>query len=140
MLKSMFGDKAFIRRVFTIAIPIFLQNTVTNFVSLLDNLMVGQLGTLPMSGVAIVNQLLFIFNLVVFGISTGTGIFTAQYFGKGDQEGVQNTFRFKILASFLLSGLCIAAFAMWDDILIKLFLTGEGSAADAAGILAAGKD
>ena len=78
MFKSIFGDKAFFRRVFIIAIPIFLQNTVTNFVSLLDNLMIGQLGTLPMSGVAIVNQLLFIFNLVVFGISTGTGIFTAQ--------------------------------------------------------------
>ena len=140
MLKSFLGDKAFFRRVFTIAIPIFLQNTVTNFVSLLDNLMVGQLGTLPMSGVAIVNQLLFIFNLVVFGISTGTGIFTAQFFGKGDKEGVQNTFRFKILASFLLSGLCIAAFALWDDMLIKLFLMGEGSAADAAGILAAGKE
>ena len=140
MLKSVFGDKAFHRRVFTIAIPILLQNTVTNFVSLLDNLMVGQLGTLPMSGVAIVNQLLFIFNLVVFGISTGTGIFTAQYFGKGDNEGVQNTFRFKILASFLLSGLCVAAFALWDDGLIKLFLMGEGSAADAAGILAAGKE
>ena len=140
MLKSFLGDKAFFRRVFTIAIPIFLQNTVTNFVSLLDNLMVGQLGTLPMSGVAIVNQLLFIFNLVVFGISTGTGIFTAQFFGKGDKEGVQNTFRFKILASFLLSGLCIAAFALWDDVLIKLFLMGEGSAADAAGILAAGKE
>ena len=140
MRKSYFGDKAFFRRVFTIAIPIFIQNTVTNFVSLLDNLMVGQLGTLPMSGVAIVNQLLFIFNLVVFGISTGTGIFTAQFFGKGDQEGVQNTFRFKILASFLLSGLCIAAFALWDDLLIRLFLTGEGSAADAAGILAAGKE
>ena len=140
MLKSFLGDKAFFRRVFIIAIPIFLQNTVTNFVSLLDNLMVGQLGTLPMSGVAIVNQLLFIFNLVVFGISTGTGIFTAQFFGKGDEEGVQNTFRFKILASFLLSGLCIAAFALWDDLLIKLFLMGEGSAADAAGILAAAKE
>ena len=140
MLKSYLGDKAFFRRVFTIAIPIFLQNTVTNFVSLLDNLMVGQLGTLPMSGVAIVNQLLFIFNLVVFGISTGTGIFTAQFFGKGDKEGVQNTFRFKILASFLLSGLCIAAFALWDDLLIRLFLTGEGSADDAAGILVAGKE
>ena len=140
MLRSTFGDKAFLRRVFTIAIPIFLQNTVTNFVSLLDNLMVGQLGTLPMSGVAIVNQLLFIFNLVVFGISTGTGIFTAQFFGKGDREGVQNTFRFKILTSFLLSGLFIAAFALWDDLLIRLFLTGEGSAADASGILVAGKE
>ena len=77
MLHSLIGDRHFYRRVLQIAVPIFLQNIITNFVSLLDNLMVGQLGTLPMSGVAIVNQLLFVFNLVVFGVCTGTGIFTA---------------------------------------------------------------
>ena len=140
MLRSLIGDRQFYGRVLRIAVPIFLQNVITNFVSLLDNLMVGQLGTLPMSGVAIVNQLLFVFNLVAFGVSTGTGIFTAQYFGCNDQEGVRHTLRFKVLASILFSVLFIAAFALWDEALIRLFLTGEGSAADAAGILAFGKD
>ena len=140
MLHSLIGDRQFYRRVLRIAVPIFLQNIITNFVSLLDNLMVGQLGTLPMSGVAIVNQLLFVFNLVVFGVSTGTGIFTAQYFGRNDQEGVRHTLRFKVLASVLFSGLFIAAFALWDDVLIRLFLTGDGSAADASSILSFGED
>ena len=140
MLRTYFGDKAFYRRVLTIAVPIFLQNAITNFVSLLDNLMVGQLGTLPMSGVAIVNQLLFVFNLVVFGVTTGTGIFTAQFFGREDPDGVRHTLRFKIFASILLSSLCIGAFCLWDEPLIRLFLTGEGDAADAAGILACGKE
>ena len=99
MLRSLIGDRQFYGRVLRIAVPIFLQNVITNFVSLLDNLMVGQLGTLPMSGVAIVNQLLFVFNLVAFGVSTGTGIFTAQYFGCNDQEGVRHTLRFKVLAT-----------------------------------------
>lgn len=140
MFHSLIGDRKFYRRVLRIAVPIFLQNIITNFVSLLDNLMVGQLGTLPMSGVAIVNQLLFVFNLVVFGVCTGTGIFTAQYYGQNEQEGVRHTLRFKILASILFSVLFIAAFTIWDDILIRLFLTGEGAASDASGILVFGKD
>ena len=140
MMKSLLGDRHFYRRVLRIAVPIFLQNVITNFVSLMDNVMVGQLGTLPMSGVAVVNQLLFVFNLVAIGGCTGTGIFTAQYYGRGDQEGVRYTMRFKLMIATVFSGLFIAAFFLWDDVLINLFLTGEGSAADAAAILGFGKE
>lgn len=140
MLRSLLGDRHFYRRVLRIAVPIFLQNVITNFVSLMDNIMVGQLGTLPMSGVAVVNQLLFVFNLVAIGGCTGTGIFTAQYFGRGDQEGIRYTMRFKLLIATVFSGLFIGAFLLWDDVLIRLFLTGEGSAADAAAILRFGKE
>ena len=140
MLKSFIGNKAFYLRTLTIAVPIFLQNIITNFVSLLDNLMVGQLGTLPMSGVAVVNQLLFVFTLVCLGTSAGTGIFTAQYYGRGDTEGIRHTMRFKVITSILFSALFIGIFLIWDDRLISLFLTGEGSAADAAGILSSGKE
>ena len=74
MLTRYIGDKAFYRNVFSIAIPIIIQNGITNFVSLLDNIMVGQVGTIPMSGVSIVNGLLFVFNLCIFGASSGAGI------------------------------------------------------------------
>ena len=84
MLKRYIGDKAFYRRVFAVAIPIIIQNGITNFVSLLDNVMVGQVGTIEMSGVSIVNGLLFVFNLCVFGASSGAGIFTAQFHGSRD--------------------------------------------------------
>ena len=46
-----------------LAIPMIIQNAITNLVSFLDNIMVGQLGTEQMSGVAIVNQLIFVYNL-----------------------------------------------------------------------------
>lgn len=82
MLKRYIGDRAFYKRVFQIAVPIIIQNGITNFVSLLDNIMVGQVGTLPMSGVSIVNQLIFVFNLCIFGASSGAGIFTAQFHGR----------------------------------------------------------
>ena len=82
------GDKRFYKMLFGIALPIMIQNGITNFVSLLDNIMVGQLGTEPMSGVAIVNQLIFVFYLCIFGGLSGVGIFTAQYYGNKDDEGV----------------------------------------------------
>lgn len=62
-----FGDKNFYKMTLTIAIPIIIQNLLTNLVSMADNIMVGQLGTNQMSGVAIINQLFFVFNLLVFG-------------------------------------------------------------------------
>ena len=61
-----FGDKNFYKMTLTIAIPIIIQNLLTNLVSMADNIMVGQLGTNQMSGVAIINQLFFVFNLLVF--------------------------------------------------------------------------
>ena len=129
------GDRAFYRRCFGVAVPIIVQNGITNFVSMLDNIMVGQIGTLPMSGVSIVNGLIFVFNLCVFGASSGAGIFTAQFFGSKDHEGVRHTFRFKFLICLLISALGIALFLLGDRFLIGLYLTGEGDPAEAAEVL-----
>ena len=99
-LNRVIGSKAFYRKLFAIMLPILVQNVITNFVSLLDNIMVGQVGTEPMSGVAIVNQLIFVFNLCIFGGLAGAGIFTAQYYGKNDSKGVADTFRAKLEAAY----------------------------------------
>ena len=98
-LKKYIGDKAFYKRVLAIALPMIIQNMVTNLVNLLDNLMVGSLGTEQMSGVAIVNQFIFVFNLAVFGAVSGAGIFTAQFNGRGDVKGVRDTMRIKLILS-----------------------------------------
>lgn len=121
------GDRAFYRRVLAVVLPIIIQNFITNFVSMLDNIMVGQIGTVQMSGVAIVNQLMFVFNLCVFGATSGAGIFTAQFFGSKDHDGVRNTFRFKILIGAALSALGIGIFLLAGDSLIDLYLQGEGT-------------
>ena len=140
MLSRYVGDRAFYRRVFQVAIPIIIQNGITNFVSLLDNIMVGQVGTLPMSGVSIVNQIIFVFNLCIFGASSGAGIFTAQFHGSGDDEGIRHTFRFKLFICTLISLAAGLIFFLGQDSLIGLYLTGEGTAEDAAQVLAYGKD
>ena len=135
MFKNFIGDRAIYRRFFLVAIPIIIQNGITNFVNLLDNVMVGQVGTLPMSGVSIVNGLLFVFNLCVFGASSGAGIFTAQFHGNRDQEGIRYTFRFKVFICAALAALGAVIFLAGDRLLIGLYLTGEGSAADAAAVM-----
>lgn len=138
MFHRYIGDKAFYRRVFGVAVPIIIQNGITNFVSLLDNIMVGQIGTISMSGVSIVNGLIFVFNLCIFGASSGAGIFTAQFHGSHDHEGVRHTFRFKFLICFAIALIGVALFLMGDRFLIGLYLTGEGDAATAASVLEEG--
>ena len=132
LIKRYIGDKAFYKMLISITLPIMIQNGITNFVSLLDNIMVGRLGTEAMSGVSIVNQFIFIFNLIVFGATSGAGIFTAQYYGKGDTEGIRNTFRLKLIINAIASIACIAVFLSFDDLLINLFLTSEDSQGDIA--------
>ena len=110
--KRYIGDKAFYKMVFAIVLPIIIQNTVANFVNLLDNVMVGRMGTEQMSGVSVANQLLFVFNLCIFGGLSGAGIFTAQYYGAKDTDGVRYTFRFKVYtALFVLVAAYIIFFA-----------------------------
>lgn len=135
MYKRYIGDRSFYRHVLGIAVPIIVQNGITNFVSLLDNIMVGQVGTVPMSGVSIVNGLIFVFNLCIFGAASGAGIFTAQFHGSQDTQGVQYTFRFKFLACLLLAFLGGCIFFLGGSTLIGLYLTGDGDAAMAAGAL-----
>ena len=132
MLQRTFGDRAFLRRVLGFGIPILIQNGITTLVALLDNIMVGQVGTLQMSGVSVANQLIFIFNLCVFGANAGAGIFGAQFHGSGDKQGILHTTRFKLFMSLILSVGAILLFYFCGPALISLYLQGEGSAEDAA--------
>ena len=131
-------EKHFYRRILAVALPMMIQNGISNFVQMLDNVMVGQVGTIPMSGVAIVNQLLFVFNLCVFGAASGAGIFTAQFKGREDNEGIRYTFRFKIMVGLLISALGAAIFLTFREQLIGLYLTGEGTPEDAAATMSYG--
>lgn len=132
MLKRYIGDRAFYKKVLAVALPIIIQNGITQFVSLLDNIMVGAVGQIPMSGVAIANQLIFVANICVFGATSGAGIFTAQYHGNRDHQGVRHTFRFKLLACLAVTVLTCGIFLLWGKPLLGSFLLGEGDPREAA--------
>ncbi|MBQ7455910.1 MAG: MATE family efflux transporter [Clostridia bacterium] len=124
--RTFVGDKAFYRAVLAIIIPVIIQNGISNFVNLLDNVMVGALGDGEVSGVAIANQLIFVFNLTIFGGLSGPGIFGAQFYGAGNIPGLRNTFRIKLLESFVLLAVACTVFLGFGPQLISIFLQGEG--------------
>lgn len=117
-----------------------VQNAITSFVSFLDNIMVGQIGTEQMSGVAIVNQLMFVFNICIFGGVSGAGIFGTQFYGKGDYEGQKCVFRFKMYASMLISFAALCLFGFGSTQLISLYLSDSGSVGDITLALKYGKE
>ena len=121
------GDRQFYKRYILLAVPMILQSAITNFVSLLDNIMVGQLGTEQMTGVAIVNQLVFVFFLAVFGAVAGPGIYGAQFFGKGDHKGHMHTFRMRLWVILVITVIAILIFVFFGNNLISLYLNDTGN-------------
>ncbi len=121
--EALIGDYKFYSRVAMVVVPMIIQNTLSNIVGLLDNIMVGQVGTLSMSAVAIVNQILFVFYLCIWGSLAGAGIFSTQFFGKGDMEGVRAAIRFKLLTAITI--LAVAAFVLYTfgGSLISLYIS-----------------
>lgn len=138
MRKRYFGDKQFYKMTLMVAIPIMVQNGITNFVGMLDNIMVGRVGTVEMTGVSIVNTLIFVFNLMIFGAISGAGIFTAQFYGKDDHQGIRYTYRFKLIICAILTVLGIGIFLTAGEPLIGLYLQGEGSAEEIAASMECG--
>ena len=121
------GTKEFYRMVIALIVPIIIQQGVTSFVNLLDNVMVGALGTEQMSGVAITNQLIFVYNLTIFGGLSGAGIFGAQFYGQGDYEGMRHTMRFKVLFTVVLTVIALFVISIKGDVLVRLFLDNKAN-------------
>lgn len=125
------GNKAFYKTLFILVLPIIVQQGITNFVSLLDNLMVGALGTHQMSGVSIVNQLIFVFNLAIFGGLSGASIFGTQFYGTRDWGGMRDTFRFKLIFAVITTAVATVILSIYSEPLLMLFLENEANEAGA---------
>ncbi len=138
--KKYVGDRAFYKRLAAVALPIVVQNAITTFVSLLDNIMVGKTGTDPMTGVSIANQLIFVFNILVFGAISGAGIFTSQYHGSKDSDGVRFTMRFKLIICTVISLLGLLTFGLFREELISLYISDSAAVGDPAATLGYGTE
>ena len=135
-----FGDRKFLKNVAVITLPIVIQNTISNFVGLLDNLMVGRCGTDSMNGVSIFSQLFFVFILCVWGSSCGAGIFTAQFFGKGDHKGVRDTFRIKLYLVGIATIAGAAVFLLFGEYFMEKFIHESDSVGDPVATMRHAKD
>lgn len=120
-------EKSIYKKALILAVPMMIQNGITNMVSLVDNVMVGTLGTEAMTAVSIVGQLIFVFNLAIFGGLSGAGIYSAQYYGQKNMEGFRNTFRMKQFIGFFCMICGLAVFIIGNEFLIERYLHGESS-------------
>lgn len=133
-------ERSVYKKALTLAVPMMIQNGITNAVSLVDNLMVGSLGTESLTAVSIVGQLIFVFFLAVFGGLSGPGIYGAQYFGQGNKKGFQNVFRLKLWITAVIVLVGMTVFVAGGEQLIGLYLHGSSQRMDAAGTLEQGRD
>ena len=140
MFHRLIGNRQFYRSVLTLLIPIVVQQFISSFVSLLDNVMVGSLGTEAISAASIANSVLMVHMLAVFGGLSGASIFGAQFFGKGDFDGMRNTFRFKLYFIAAVTAIAVAVYVLLGNSFIASFLQGESNGGDMELTRALGED
>ncbi|MDR2551709.1 MAG: MATE family efflux transporter [Treponema sp.] len=117
-MKSLFNDRAFYRSLFAISVPIMLQNLINSFVNMVDTVMIGRLGTTEIAAVGLANNVFFLFTMLLFGICSGGAIFTAQFWGRRDIQGIRkNTGLCLILNSAAALLFTLAALAAPETLL-----------------------
>ena len=112
-IKKLFDDRNFYKGLFLIGLPIMLQNLFNSLVNMVSIVMIGKLGTVEIAAVGLCNQVFFLLNMVLFGICSGGGVFTAQFWGKKDIAGIRKNLglclTLTILTSSLFTAVCLAA-------------------------------
>lgn len=116
-----FGDRAFFAALFTLAVPIMFQNFVNSLVNMADTVMIGRLGTAEIAGVGLANQVFFFLNIILFGVVSGGGVFTAQYWGKKDLAGIRKNLGLCLSVALAVTGTFTAACALAPRFIISLF-------------------
>lgn len=120
-IRNYIGDKSFYKKLLIVTLPLIVQQLITTSVQLVDNIMVGKLGESAIGSVAVINQFYFVVILVTFGVLSGAGIYSAQYYGSGDHEKLRETFRFKLIAAGVVGVISFAVFTVFGESLIRLF-------------------
>ena len=97
--------EGFYKRLASIAFPIMLQNLLQTFINMLDTIMVGRLGSTEIAAVGLGNQVFFVLNMILFGISSGGSVFIAQFWGKKDIDGIKRSLGIMLFLSLIASAI-----------------------------------
>ncbi len=114
-------DKDFYKRVLMIAVPITLQSLITFAINMMDTVMVGQLGEIPLSAVSISGQIFFVTTILCFGISGGGAVLTSQYWGKNDKESVSKTLSLILKINIIMGIIVMLLSIMIPGTLLRLY-------------------
>lgn len=114
-------DRDFLLSVLKVAIPLMLQQLIVSGVNLVDNLMVGFLGDVALGGVSAVNKYYMVANFATFGMAAAASVFMAQYFGAKNNERLKESFRFMLVATFLLNLLFFTIGLFFPEVVLNFF-------------------
>lgn len=120
-MRKFFGNKAFYKTTLLIAVPIMAQQFVTSFVNLIDNIMIGSVGSLALTSVTVANRVYLIFNSTMFGICGAAGIFIAQFYGAKNKEKCQKILDINLSCGFLVASLFVFALLIIPRQLMEIF-------------------
>ena len=120
-MKKFFGDKKFYLGILSIALPIMAQQFVTSFVNLIDNIMIGSVGSLALTSVTVANRIYLIFNSTMFGICGAAGIFIAQYYGAKDEEKCQKILNINLTIALSIACLFVLALIFIPAPMVEIF-------------------
>lgn len=115
------SDKAFYQKVFAVCLPIMLQQLLSTAMYMVDTIMIGGLGDIELAGVGAANQLAYLLDICLFGITGGGSVFMAQYFGKKDLPGVRRTLGLCIVLSGGCAVLFLAVAQGFGGFCVRLF-------------------
>lgn len=115
------ADRKFYGQFYTLAVPIIIQNFLAASLNWVDNVMVGQLGDVSIAAVGLGNQVFFVLQLFLMGVSTGASLFVAQFWGKGDRGNIKKILGFALFIALSLSGVYFLLIHLFPARAIALF-------------------
>lgn len=121
MKQSMFKDRAFIKTLITLMLPMVAQNLISLAAQMMDSLMLGRLGQIELSASSLANQPFFIFNLLIFGMASGSSVLNAQFWGKGDVRSIKIVISICLKVAMTVSILLGAAVMIFPETVMKIY-------------------
>ena len=134
--KAMLRDIAFLKKVLTIALPVAMQGMLNTVVNLVDNLMIGSLGSTAIASVGLANKVFFVFTLLVFGVASGSGVLAAQYWGNQDVKNIRKVLGIGLIISLTGAILLLTPARLKPELMMRIFTTSQASIQMGAAYLA----
>lgn len=134
--KTMMQDKIFLSKAVRIALPVAMQGMLNTVVNLVDNLMIGSLGSTAIASVGLANKVFFVYSLLVFGVVSGSGILAAQYWGNGDVKNIRKVLGLALMIALSASLLFLIPARVNPQMMMRIFTTSEASVQMGASYLA----
>lgn len=125
--KEMFRDTGFLKKTVMIALPVAMQGMLNTVVNLVDNLMIGSLGSTAIASVGLANKVFFVFTLLVFGINSGSGVLAAQYWGSNDVKNIRRVLGAALTLALAASVLFMVPACLKPELMMRIFTASDAS-------------